>query len=107
MAPLTPMVITTRGLIFQPCALIASLNGLYLFSFVCMDWSRNLSCAKVNSMIWMVTSGVGISGPFCSYAAPCMFTRSGLSFARHSHRVVLRVQLSIHGMMVFFWWLPC
>jgi len=61
-------MITMRGLIFQPCALNASTNGLYLFSFVCMAWSRNLSCVKMNSMIWMNRSGVGISGPICSYA---------------------------------------
>ena len=66
------MVITMRGLIFQPRALIASTNGLYLSSFVCMAWSRNLSCVKVNSMNWMVRSGVGISEPFCSHATPCM-----------------------------------
>ena len=72
MAPLTPAVITMRGLIFQPCALIAFTNGLYLSSFACMAWSRNLSCTKVNSIIWMVRSGVGISGPFCSCATPCM-----------------------------------
>ena len=29
------------------------------------------------------------------------------SFARHSHHVVLHVQLSIHGGMVLSWWLPC
>ena len=40
MAPLTLAVITMRGLIFQPCALIAATNGLYLSSFVCMAWSR-------------------------------------------------------------------
>ena len=45
--PLTPMVIIMRGLIFQPCALIAFTNGLDLSSFVCMAWSRNLSCVKV------------------------------------------------------------
>ena len=61
-----------RGLLFQSCALIASTNGLYLFSFVCMPWSRNLSSAKVNSMIWMVRSGGGVSGPFWSCATPCM-----------------------------------
>ena len=69
---LTPTVITMRGLIFQSCGLIASTNGLYLSSFVCMAWSSNLSCVKVNSMIGIVRSGVGISGPFCSYVAPCM-----------------------------------
>ena len=72
MASLTCVVITMRGLIFEPCALIASINGLYLSSFVCMAWSKNLSCVKVNSIIWMVRSGIGISGPFCSYATPCM-----------------------------------
>jgi hypothetical protein len=66
------VVITMRGLIFQPCALIAPTNGSHLSSFVCMAWSRNLSCVKVNSTIWMVRSGVCISGPFCSYAMPCM-----------------------------------
>jgi hypothetical protein len=54
MAPLTFAMIIMRGLIFQPCALIVSTNGLYFSSFVCMAWSRNLSCVKVNSMIWMV-----------------------------------------------------
>ena len=107
MAPLTLAVITMRGLIFQSCALIASTNGLHLSSFVCMSWSRNLSCIKVDSIIWMVRSGVGISGPFCSYAAPRVKMIPGLSFARHSHHVVLHVQLSIHGRMVLSWWLPC
>ena len=60
------MVIIMKGLIFQLCALIESTNGLYLSPFVCMAWSRNLSCVKVNSMIWIARSGVGISGPFCS-----------------------------------------
>ena len=68
MASLTPTMITMKGLMFQPCALLASTNRLYLSFFVCMAWSRNLSRAKVISMIWMVTSNVGISGPFCSYA---------------------------------------
>ena len=74
-----------------------------------MAWSRNLSCIKVISIIWMIRSGVGISGPFCSYATPCMWMISGLRFARHWHRVVLHVQLSIHsGMMLSrSWWLPC
>jgi hypothetical protein len=36
MAPLTHPVISMRGLIFQPCALIASTNGLHLSSFVCL-----------------------------------------------------------------------
>ena len=44
MAPHTPVEIPMRDLIFQPCALIAFTNGLYLSSFVCMAWSRNLSC---------------------------------------------------------------
>ena len=61
-----------EGLVFQPCALIASTNGLYLSSFLCMAWSRNLSCVKLDSMIWMLRLGVGTSGPFCSYATPCM-----------------------------------
>ena len=72
MAPLTHAVINMRGLIFHPCALIVSNNGLYLSSFVCLSLSRNLSYVKVNSMIRMVRSGVGISEPFCSYAAPCI-----------------------------------
>ena len=57
MAPLTLAVITMRGLIFQPCALIVSTKKLCSSSFVCMAWSRNLSCVQVNSMIWMVRSG--------------------------------------------------
>ena len=72
MPPLTLAVINMRGLIFQPCALIASTIGLYLSPFVCMVRSRNLSCIKVKSMTWMIRFGVGISGPFCSYATPCM-----------------------------------
>ena len=72
MAPLTFAVITMRGLLFEPCALIVSTNMLYLSFFVCMASSRNLSCVQVNSMVWMVRYGVGISGLFCSYAMPCM-----------------------------------
>ena len=61
MTPLTLAVIFMRGLIFQPCALIVFTNGLYLSPFVCMVWSRNLSCVKVNLMIRMVRTSVGIS----------------------------------------------
>ena len=32
---------------------------------------------------------------------------SGLSFAKHSHRVELHMQLSINGGMVLSWWLRC
>lgn len=63
-APLTLAVMVMRGLTFQPWALIASISGLYLSSFICMACSMNLSCVKVNSMIWMVMYGVGIGG-FC------------------------------------------
>ena len=63
MAPHTRAVITMMAMTFQFCALIASISGLYLSSFICLGWSRNLSCAKVISMIWMIRSGVGISGP--------------------------------------------
>jgi hypothetical protein len=63
MVPLTHAVIVERGLIFEPCVLIASTNGLYLSSFVCMTWSMNLSYEKVNLMIWIVRNNVGISGP--------------------------------------------
>jgi hypothetical protein len=72
MAPLTPAVRTMRGLIFQLCALNVCIYGLYLSSLVNMAWSRNLSCAKVNSIIWIVRSGVDISAPFCSYATLSM-----------------------------------
>ena len=63
MAPYTRAVITMMGMTFQFCAHIASNNGLYLSSFACMAWSMNLSCVKVISMIWMIRSSVGISGP--------------------------------------------
>ena len=99
-------VITMMGLIFQPCALIVSINKLSSSS-VCMASSRNLSSVKVNSMIWMVRSDVGISEPFCSYATAYMYTIFSFSFARHSHHVVLHVHLSNHGMMVLSSWLPC
>ena len=71
MAPLTLAVLTMTGLMFRPCALIASTNGLHLSSFVCMAWSRNISCVKVKSMISMLRSSVSISGPICSYAPLC------------------------------------
>jgi hypothetical protein len=87
-APLTHAMIVVRGLIFQPCAFIASTSGLYLASFVCIVGSTNVSCVKVNSIICMVRSGVGIKGSFCSYVAPCMCTMSGRSFARHSYHVL-------------------
>ena len=47
-------------------------NTCLLLFFTNLQTSRNLSCVKVNSMIWMVRSGVGINGPFCSYATPWM-----------------------------------
>jgi hypothetical protein len=59
-----------------------------------------MSCVKVNCMISMVRSGAAIMGSFCSYAAPCMYTISGHSFARHSHCVLLHVHLSIPDGMV-------
>jgi hypothetical protein len=72
MAPVSPAVITTRGLIFQPCALIASTNGLYLPFFFLYGLIKESIMRKSDSIIWMVRSGVGISGPFCSYATPCV-----------------------------------
>ena len=72
MVSLTHVVITMRGQIFQPCALIAFINGLYSSSFVCLAWTKNLSCIKVNSMIWMVRTSACMNVPFCSYATPCM-----------------------------------
>ena len=106
-APHTPRVIVIRGFVFQPCAFIESISRLYLVSFVCMACLMNPSRVKVNSMICMVRSGVGIRGLFCLYVAPCMYIMSGRSFARHSHRVLLHVHLSIHGGMVLSCWLPC
>ena len=106
MAPLTLVMITMRGLTFQPCALLASINGLYLSSFICMAWSRNPSCCEGELMIWMIRSNVGISRPFCLYMAPCMYAIRSLSIARHSRCVVLNMQHDIHGGMVSSW-LPC
>ena len=106
-AALTHVVIFIRGLAFQVCAFIASIGGLYLVSFICMAYSTNMSFVKVNSRISMVRFGVGIMGSFCSYVAPCMYTMSGRSFARHSHHVLLHVHLSIHCGMVLSCWLPC
>lgn len=40
--------------------LVTFSNMLYLSPYVCMGWSRDLPCAKLNSMIWMVRFGVGI-----------------------------------------------
>ena len=65
-----------RGLTLQPCARILFIDGLYLSPFICMAWSSNLSSVKVNSLVWMVRSGVGIIGPFCSYMTPVYNTWS-------------------------------
>ena len=52
MAPINLAFIAIRDPTFQPCALVASMNGLYTSSFVCiMTQSRSLSCVTVNSMI--------------------------------------------------------
>jgi hypothetical protein len=59
-----------------------------------------MSCVKVNSMSCMVRFDVRIRGSFCLYVALCMYTTSGHSFARHSHRVLLHVHLSIHDGVV-------
>ena len=101
MAPLTLAMITMKGLTFHPYAFIVFINGLYLSSFICMVWSSYLSCVKVHSMIWMVCFTVGISIPFCSYAAPCMYTISSLSFVRHSHHLMFPMHPSIHVEIVF------
>lgn len=82
---------------------MVSISGLYLSSLVCMAWSRNLSHVKANSKICIVQCGLGTKGPISSYAAPWMYTMSGLSFVRHSHRVVVQMQESIHGGMVLCW----
>ena len=63
-ALLTPMMIVTRGWTFHPCALKVPINELCLSSFVCMAWSRNMPCVKVNAMIWIIRSNVGIRGHF-------------------------------------------
>jgi hypothetical protein len=65
-----------KGLIFKPCAFLASITKLYMVSFVCMACLMNVSCVKVNTMICMVRSGVGIMGSYCLYDASCMYTMS-------------------------------
>ena len=107
MTSLTLVAITMKGLTFQPCALLAFINALYLSSFVCMAWSRNLSCCEGELMIWMIRVSVGISKSFCLYVAPCMYVIPSFGSARHAPCVVLNMQLSIHGGMVLSWWLPC
>lgn len=103
---MTPAVRVIKGPTFQPHVLVASINGLCLFAFVCMaQWLRKLSCVKVNSMVWMVRSGVGINGLHWLYAVPYMYTTSGLNCARHSHRGRLHELslLGIHDGLVLSW----
>ena len=75
-AHVTPAIMVMRGLTFQPWALIAFIRRLYLSSFVWLAWLMNLSCVKVNSMIWISRYYVRIRGPFCSNGAVCIYTMS-------------------------------
>ena len=65
-----------------------------------MAWLMNLSCVKVNSMIWISRYYVRIRGHFCSNGVVCIYTLSSSNFVRHSHLVVLHVQFNIQGEMV-------
>ena len=49
----------------------------------------NLSCVKVNLMIRMVRSGVGVRWPFSSNGVPCMYMVLGLSL--RGHEVVSKI----------------
>ena len=69
MAPPTPVVMTSRRLIFQPFALIAIMSGLYLLVLVLMAWLMFLSCVYLNSIVCICSSGLGSSGPLCSSVA--------------------------------------
>ena len=43
MAPLTPIVMVVRGLIFHPLFYMVLISGSYLVCFCSRAWSRNLS----------------------------------------------------------------
>ena len=100
MEPRTPAVMTMSGFIFQPCALIAVIRGLYLSCLVLMACSVYLSCVNVNSIIWTVRLGAGMSGLDCSCVTPCIYVMYGRSLARQVHLVVWHKHCRSHGGMV-------
>ena len=58
MAPHTPAMLTTRGLIFHPWTLITSMRDVFVMLILTTE-SMYLSWMNVNFIIWMVRLGVG------------------------------------------------
>lgn len=65
-----------------------------------MAWAVNLSCVNVSSMICMVRSEAGISGPVRVMFAHCMRRMLRHNCARHVDTMFRHVQLRIHDGMV-------
>src|ERR1700738_1065911 len=85
MAPLTPAVMVMRGFVCHPQFCIVLMSGSYLLCLCARAWSGNLSWQYVNSMSWIVSSGVGVMGGFISFGTPIMHVISGLNLAWHWH----------------------
>ena len=96
MAPLTPDVMVTRGLVFHPLFCIVLISGSYLVCFRVMACSRNMSWQYVNSMSWNVAAGVGVKGVREWFGALIMHRMLGLSLAWHWQGVCGHVHLNSH-----------
>ena len=81
MAPLTPSVMVTRGLVFHPLFCKAFINGLYLACLCRRACYGNLSWQYVNSISWIVVVGDGFSSVWDWFGAPMMQGIYGLSLA--------------------------
>ena len=101
MAPLTPVVMVVRGLVFHPFFCIALIRGSYLVCLCVRGWSRSLSWRYVNSISWVVIAGDGDIGVCVWRGTPIRHDMYGLSLARHQHVVCVHVHFCIQYRVVF------
>lgn len=81
MAPLTPVVMVMRGLVFRSLFCMMLISGLYLVCLCMRICSGNLSWQYVNSMSWSVRVVEGIIGVCVWFGASIVHRMSGLCLA--------------------------
>ena len=96
-----PAVITMSGSTFQPKLAILSKSGWYFPIFLFIVSVEKRSLQYVNSINWMVISGLGVFGGDCPCGMPRTQRRSGLNLALQWQRFVLHVHGNSHEGSVF------
>lgn len=83
-APLTPVVMVMRALVFHPLFCKVLISGSYMVCLCMRACLRNLSWQYVNSMNWIVCLGDGDMGVCVWIGAPInMHKMSGHSLTWH------------------------